>query len=142
MVEVNYLAILACGVVAVVIGFVWFGPLFGKQWMKLAGVDKATPEEMAEGMKKMPLHSFIQFVGALLMGFVLSHHMAFAASYLGTSGYELALMSGFFVWLGFVAPVSVGMVLWEGRAWKYWAIVSGNWLLTLCAMGLILAYWI
>ncbi len=141
MVDVNYLAVLACGVAAIVIGFLWYGPLFGKQWMKLAGIDKATPEQMAEGKKKMPMMAAIQFVGALIMAYGLAHSLIFASAYLNTSGVSAGLMAGFWSWLSFVAPVTVGMVLWEGRKWTYWFIVSGNWLVTLLVMGVILALW-
>ncbi|MDO8488446.1 MAG: DUF1761 family protein [bacterium] len=38
MVPVNYLAILAAAVLSMVLGFLWFGPLFGQTWMKLMGL--------------------------------------------------------------------------------------------------------
>jgi hypothetical protein len=30
--SINYLAILASAIVAMPVGFLWFGPLFGKAW--------------------------------------------------------------------------------------------------------------
>ena len=141
MVPVNYLAILASAVVAIIIGGIWFGPLFGKSWMKMMGMDKMSPEEMTEGKKKMPMLYGIQFVGALVMAFVLSHSLVFASAYLNESGIAAGLMSGFWNWLGFIAPVTIGVVLWEGKPWKLWAIIAGNWLVTLCAMGVILSLW-
>ena len=36
-IQVNYVAILACGISAMVIGSIWYGPLFGKTWMQLTG---------------------------------------------------------------------------------------------------------
>lgn len=38
MVPVNYLAILVAAVLSMVLGFLWYGPLFGKEWTKLMGV--------------------------------------------------------------------------------------------------------
>lgn len=145
MVDVNYVAVLVSAVVALAIGSVWFGPLFGKPWMKMAmGVDMGalTSEQKAKGMKMMPMNMAIQFVGALLMAFVLSHALVFASAYLGESGISAGLQTGFWNWLGFVAPVTIGVVLWEGKSWKLWAIVAGNWLVTLCVMGVILALWV
>jgi hypothetical protein len=142
MVPENYLAILACGVVAIIIGFVWYGPLFGKSWMKMAGIDKASPEEMAEGKKKMPMMAGIQFVFALIMAYVMTHTLVFAMAYLGESGISAGLMTGFWNWLGFVVPTTVGMVLWEGKPVKYWFVVAGNWLVTMLVMGIILALWV
>ena len=34
---INYLAILACAIVAMPVGFLWFGPLFGKAWQREMG---------------------------------------------------------------------------------------------------------
>ena len=83
----------------------------------------------------------IQAVGALLMAFVMSHAFIFASTYLQTSGIAAGLQAGFWNWLGFIAPVTVGMVLWEGKPWKLWMIVAGYWLVTMCTMGVILALW-
>lgn len=45
MIEVNYLAIVVSAVAAFAIGFIWHGPLFGKTWAKLCGIDMS-PEAM------------------------------------------------------------------------------------------------
>jgi hypothetical protein len=43
--EINYLAILASGIIMMVLGYLWYGPLFGKPWMKLAGITKSDMEK-------------------------------------------------------------------------------------------------
>ena len=35
--SINYLAVLACAIVAMPVGFLWFGPLFGKTWARHMG---------------------------------------------------------------------------------------------------------
>lgn len=50
-------------------------------------------------------------------------------------------MVGFWNWLGFVAPVTLGGVLWEGKPWKLWGLNNGYQLLSLLVMGVILALW-
>jgi hypothetical protein len=137
MVPVNYLAIVACAVVAMVLGYLWYGPIFGKEWMRLMGMHGGS----MGGGKNMGMLYGIQFVGALLMAFVTAHALIFASAFLHESGTSAGLMTGFFNWLGFVAPTTIGMVLWEGKSWKLWAIVAGYWLLTLCTMGVILSLW-
>ena len=49
-VSINYLAVLVSAVSAMVLGFLWFGPLFGKEWSKAMGW---TEEQMAAGREKM-----------------------------------------------------------------------------------------
>ncbi len=134
-VTVNYLAILLCGVVSMVLGSLWYGPLFGKMWMSLSGVS------MGGEKKSMTKSYLIAFVGALIMAFVLAHALVFAAAYLKASGVSGGLMAGFWNWLGFVAPVTLGMVLWEGKSWKLWTLVNGYHLVQLLIFGVILSLW-
>ncbi len=140
-VTINYFAVLVSAIAVIVVSFVWYGPLFGKAWMRMVGFDKATPEEMAQGKKKMPMNAFIQFVAALVMAWVMAHGIIFANAFMGTSGAWGGIMVGLMAWLGYVMPVSIGMVLWEGRSWKYWCIVGGNWLVNMAIIGTILGMW-
>jgi hypothetical protein len=139
MIDVNYWAILVAGIFSIVIGGLWYGPLFGKQWMALVGI---TPESM-KSMKMTPMQAMAGgFVVGLLTVFVLAHHMAFAGAYLESSGYELALMSAFWIWLGFFLPVNIGVVLWEGKSWKLFFLTTSYFLVNLVVSALILAYWL
>ena len=81
------------------------------------------------------------FVGSLVMSYVLAHALVFASSYLNVSGTQAGLMAGFWNWLGFIAPVTLGSVLWEGKPWKLWVLNNSYQLLTLLLMGVILATW-
>ena len=33
--DVNWLAVLVAGIIPLVVGFLWYGPIFGKQWLSL-----------------------------------------------------------------------------------------------------------
>jgi hypothetical protein len=50
-------------------------------------------------------------------------------------------MTGFWVWLGFFAPLQSDEVLWGGKPWKLFFINTSYRLVSLLAMGLILALW-
>jgi len=140
VVPVNYWAVLACGVSAMVLGSLWYGPFFGKPWMKMMGISK--PDKMSAKEKNDMMRSYgIMFVGALVTSFVLSHELVFAMSYLKTSGVSAGLTTGFWNWFGFVAPITMGSQLWEKKPWKLYYINSGYWLVQLCLMGVILALW-
>ena len=76
------------------------------------------------------------------MACVLGKFLVFLSSYLNMSGLEAGIKVGFLSWLGFVAPVTLGSVLWEGRSWKFWILTNGYYLITLVVMGSILAFWI
>ena len=91
-----------------------------------------------EGMGKLYA---IQAVGSLVMSFVLAHSLIFASSYTKTSGVSAGIMTGFWNWLGFIAPVSLGSVLWEGKSWKLYFLNNAYYLVSLIVMGVILSYW-
>jgi hypothetical protein len=141
MVPVNYVTVLVCGVVAMIIGFLWYGPLFGKQWAALMGWGELSLEQMAERQKKARPGYVITFLASLLLAFTLDHAIIFAAKYLDVSGVSAGLMGGFWNWAGFVIPVSIGQVLWEGKPWKLWILNASYWLVLLLVMGVILALW-
>ena len=135
-VSINFLALLTCGVINMVLGYAWFGPLFGKEWIKLIGMsDKKMEEAKAKGMGKLYA---IAFIGALVMAFVLAH----AVNYAGAKSISEGMMVGFWNWLGFIAVTQLGGWLWEGKPFKFFTISAGYYLITLMIMGAILAVWV
>jgi putative flippase GtrA len=136
MVPIAYLAVLIAGIVAMILGGLWYGPVFGKPWMRMVGLRK----ESMKTMHMTPAVSMaIGFVAALIMAYVLAHTLAFAQAYMNTSGIMSGLSSGFWMWLGFIAPVTLGVVIWEGKPWKLWFLNAGYYLVSLLLMGAIIA---
>ena len=139
-VPINYVAVLVAAVSSIVLGFIWYGPLFGKKWMELSGMTQERIEAAkAGGMGK---NYAITFAGALVMSYVLAHSLVFASTYLNVSGVSAGLMAGFWSWLGFIAPVTLGTVLWDGKPWVLWILNNAYQLLLLLLMGVILALWV
>jgi hypothetical protein len=134
-IPINYFAVFGAAVSAIALGAVWYGPLFGKLWMKLIGLTK-------EDMKTMNLSPAVAMVGgavtALLMAYVLAHAITFGNAYFGTSGVEGALMGGFWYWVGFAVPITAGAFLWEGKSVKLWILNAGYYLASLMLMSAII----
>lgn len=141
-VPVNYLAVIVAAIAQMALGFVWFGPLFGKQWTALMGWSEA---EMAAGKEKMKSEGWktygLQAIGSLVMAYVLAHVLVFASTYMQVSGFQAGLSSAFWMWLGFIAPVGLGVVLWDGKPWKLFFLQSGYYLVGLLVMGAIIGAW-
>lgn len=134
IVNINYLAVLSAAISNMIIGFLWYGPLFGKQLMDLMGF---TPKSM-KSMKVTPKQAIAGgFVSAVIMSYVMAHFVG----YVQASSIMDGLQVGFWLWLGFVATVMIGKVLWEGKPFKLFAINSGYWLVAMIVMGGILAVW-
>ena len=107
--------------------------------MKLSGMTK---EKMEEAKKKgMTTGYILSFVGALVMAYVPSHSLVFASSYTKVMGVSAGIMAGFWSWLGFVAPVTLSSILWDGKSWNLWILNNGYHLLQLLIMGTILSAW-
>ncbi len=98
---INIWAILISMVISVALGFIWYGPLFGKKWMQLSGIVMPDVKPSFSVMVKPML---LSFVGAILMASVLSFSIIFHDAYFQASGYASALSMGFLLWLGFTVP--------------------------------------
>jgi hypothetical protein len=133
------MAVIVAAIAGIGLGSLWYGPLFGKQWMKIMGISKG---KMDAAMKqKMMMSYFLTFIASIIMIYVLAHSMIFAAVYTNSSGASAAFMSAFWNWLGFIVPVTLGAVLWDGKPWKLFAINGGYWLAQLLLASMILSYW-
>ncbi len=143
-IHINWLAIAAAVVASMAIGFLWYGPLFGKAWAKEMGMApdfKPTNKQFATAM-------ILQFIGAFLTVYVLAHSeeiwRPFSTWGLGTGDGPNALfglMSAFFTWLGFFLPQHLGAVAWENKSWKLCAMNTSGSFAILLSQGMILACW-
>lgn len=139
MVPVNYLAIIVSTILMMIIGYVWYGPLFGKPWSALM---KFTPEHMAAARAKgMTTNYIIMALGAFLMSFILAHAIIFADTFMQIGGALAGTLVGVMNWLGFVVPVSLSIVLWDNKPWKLWFINAGYYLVGLVIIGAVLGLW-
>ena len=137
---INFWAVIVCTIVSIILGFMWFGPLFGKAWMKEMGFSLEHTEDSKQ--KGMGTKQYVLMtLGSFLTAYVLAHAFAFASFATNTHGVLAGVSAGFWNWLGFIAPVTVGVVLWEGKSWKLWFIQGGYYLASLVIQGIILALW-
>lgn len=136
--HINYLAILVCGVLAMVVGYVWYGPLFGKKWMevvKATAMDEAARKEMQK--RAMPLYA-VQFLLVLFQVWVLAYYV---------EGFTQAppIGNALWVWAGFVVPTVAASAMWNNDSakisWARFLIQSGYQLVVFVMFGWILGMW-
>jgi hypothetical protein len=131
-IPLHLLPILAAGLIRVVIGGLWYSPLvFGPAFMRLTG---CTDGEMKA---RLPAALASDIVGSLIMSFILVHAVYYAGA--STPGEGAAV--GLFNWLGFVLVTHFGLVAFEKRPAKLFAINMGFQALSLAVMGGLLAAW-
>lgn len=135
--SINWLAVIVCVVVSMIVGGIWFSPkVFYPAWWKAMG----RSEKDAPGMKNMG----IVWGLTVLASFVQAVFMALMVNAMGSmfGGATLAsgAMAGFLLWLGFVAPSSLTNKLFAGQL-QAWVYEAGNHLVTFVLMGAILGAW-
>jgi hypothetical protein len=134
MMDVNWLAVLAAGVINMIIGSLWYSPLlFLKPWM--ATLPKKEKENKNINMGKI---YGIMFVGALIMAYV----MAMFTKIANTTLLDTGAMLGFWIWLGFVGAVQVSDHVWNGKPMQLLYINTSYRLVSTIAMALILTMWV
>lgn len=132
--DVNYLAILVAAIVAMIVGGLWYGPLFGKQWMALSGISKKSMSKM----KLTPAQGYaVGFVTQLVLCFVYANIIMWT----GVSTFATGALVGFWIWLGFFATTMLGMITWEGKPFNLYALNTLYYLVVLAIQGGILAIW-
>lgn len=127
--------IIVAGLVATVIGSVWYSQaLFGKAWMRLAGVNSKD----AQAAKDVMVRSLIvQFVASVVLAFILDMFVDLYGARIFSEG----ALVGFWVWLGFFATTLVGSVLWENKSWRLYMLHSMYYLVMLSVVGGVLTIW-
>lgn len=131
-ITLNYWAIVATAAWSMVLGSIWYAkPVFGKAWMQLVGM---TDEKAKQGAAKAMI---MMVVAALVQAYVFAHVID---AFLGDTLFE-GIMGGVWMWLGFVAAVTIADVFFAQRPMKLWVITSGYQLANLVVGGVILALW-
>lgn len=134
LVPVNYIAVLVCAISNMIVGYIWYGPLFGKEWSKLIGF---TAEKQAKAKKGMGQSYAIMFVTSLITAFVLFHFIWYAAP--GSYTLFIAVKTAIWAWVGFVATTQLTKHIFtpDKKPLKLLYIESGYQLVSLIIMGVI-----
>lgn len=140
--HINYLAVLVSVVALFFLGFLWYGPLFGKAWARLMGFPPDFKPAGAQIAKSMGL----TILGSFLTAYVLAHSVLVWRPSTWKVGADEASWSygffgGLFTWLGFYVPVLLSGVAWENKSWKLFAINAAYYFVGLQVVGAILAHW-
>ncbi|MDA9333851.1 DUF1761 domain-containing protein [Polaribacter sp.] len=164
--EMNFNVLFLAALVPMIIGFVWYGPLFGNAWMKEMGFTK---ESLAgTNMVKTLIISYVFsfFIASFLM-FAVIHQSGVYSTLAGEPGFNEKAGEGFAFFqdfintygdrfrtfghgalhgvitsIFFVLPILSIVALFEKKTVKYVAINAGYWMVTLAIMGGIVCQWL
>ncbi len=164
--EMNFNVLFLAALVPMIIGFFWYGPLFGNAWMKEMGFTK---ESLAgTNMVKTLIISYVFsfFIASFLM-FAVIHQSGVYSTLAGEPGFNEKAGEGFAFFqdfintygdrfrtfghgalhgvitsIFFVLPILSIVALFEKKTVKYVAINAGYWMVTLAIMGGIVCQWL
>ena len=132
----NLVVVLVSAVISFIIGMLWYSPvLFGNVWIKL---EKRSTKDMKQAKASgMTWRLVCAFIGAFITAYVAAHFVAYVAAVTFMQGMQL----GFWLWLGFAAPLQFGIVLWNNKPVKLFFINTLQVLVNLMIVNGILAVW-
>ncbi|OIO63207.1 MAG: hypothetical protein AUJ47_06425 [Candidatus Marinimicrobia bacterium CG1_02_48_14] len=139
--SVNYWAVLVSALVFFGLGALWYGPLFGKSWMKAMGInpdDAAKMQAETNMVKSFGIMLVASFIASLATAHIIGYMLVVFPA---PSALSVAWTSAFWLWLGYSFTYILTAPAFENRPWSYVFINGGYWLVGLLVIASILGIW-
>lgn len=129
--NVGLKGVIIAAVASFILGFLWYGPIFGNYWAKLMKMSKKSkPKNLISLM-------IMNFIGVFLTALVLS----LLVSSLNVVGWSSSILFAFWIWLGFFASATLlNGSLWEGKTLELYFLNAVFWFINLIMMTWIVSY--
>jgi hypothetical protein len=127
---INWLAVVVGVVVSYVVGFLWYGPLFGNTWLRIIGKKR-------EDIEASPSMYAVTAVASLVTMVVLA--MVIAA--FGAETFVDGLVAGAVVFIGLGATATFVFTTFSGPPLGAWFLLAAYQLLVHGVMGGVFATW-
>ena len=133
--RINYLAVIVAAVVHFIIGGLWYGLVFGNQFIHLIGWSQ---EKLAQVANQSHGQEYlIAFVSSLVLVFILAHFVQYTKAKTAVDG----LQTAFWLWLGFIVTTQLSTVVFEERRLGLYLLNIGYQFVGTAVAGIILALW-
>lgn len=133
---INIWAVLVATLSTFLVGWLWYGPLFGEKWMNTVGLS----EEQIKSGDMGKIFGFA-FLFELIMALNLAVFLTGSPEADEMMNAQMGAFYGFLVGFGWVFFALAVNSLYEQKSWKYIFINGGYWTVTFTVMGLILGAW-
>ena len=136
--SLNWLAVIACVVVSMISGAIWYNPkTFFPAWWKAIGKD----ENEKPGGENMGIVWGMTVLGSLVQAIFVGLFV----NALGNANSGATLISGaltgLFLAIGIVAPTALVNKMFAGHGFKVWLIEVGNHVVNFVLFGAIFGAW-
>lgn len=129
----NLWGVIAATVASVILGALWYSPLlFNKDWSKYSGIDMNAVDK-----KTTQKGYLIMAVSSLVTAYVLA---CFVINFTPVTVSD-ALVTAWWLWIGFVATTMSVNVAFGGHKWQRFIIDAGYQLASLLLMAALLYRW-
>jgi hypothetical protein len=131
---INYVAIVIAAVVAWFAGAAWYMTL-GRIWTAAIGM---TPGQMEENRKQPG--AYLPFIYVFVCDLIIAWMLAGVLAHLGTGQVTLrnGIITGAFLWFGFVITTMVANNTFARRDHRLLLIDGGHWLVVLVLIGAVI----
>ncbi len=145
MPEINYLFVALAGLVPMIIGSLYYGPVMGKQWMDSLGF---TEKDVQGG--NMPVIFGVSILFSMILAFAMKMNIELTHKEVNDAGqlvfgsfhtFKHGALHGLFTGLMLGIPALISNSLFQRNTGKNIIINVAYWLLTFTLMGGILDAW-
>lgn len=128
--NIHWVSVAAAAISSFIVGGIWYGPLFGKAWMKAFGVNEEDLKKR-NVPKTFGLSLLLAFIAALILDMFIGPEadVTFGAS------------AGFFTGTAWVATFLGILYLFEMQSFRAYGINAGYCVVALTIMGTVLGAW-
>jgi Protein of unknown function (DUF1761) len=130
--KTNYVAVVVAAVAYWLLGALWFGVLFGKQWMALENMSEAQARSM---------NPVLPYVVSMLLNLLIAYSVAQVCAWRNANTSGRGASVGVLLWIGIVGPITFTTYMYEMRPKTLFAINEFYPLAGLVLMGAILGAW-
>ena len=134
---INHLAILIAAIVGWLGGAVYY-TLLAKPWVAAQGL--TVDQHRAQLAAKTGIAKAAPFILAFVANLVMAWILAGMVGHLGAVTIRSAVISGLFVWFGFVVTTLTVNNAFGGRRYLLTVIDAGHWLLVVVLMGAVIGW--
>jgi hypothetical protein len=128
--DISWIAVLIGVILNMALGAFWYSPSFlGPQWVEAHGFRM---EEMR--------HSPLNYVGAIFISLVTSLVIAGITYYFGINRIGLAVLTGFWLWLGLIATSQFSGVIWSKKPFKVFLIDAAYYLVSTVMLFVLFSF--
>lgn len=128
--NINWLSVIVAAISSFLIGGIWYGPLFGKAWMKEFGFSEQDIKKR-NIPKTFGLSLLLAFMAALILEMFIGRE----------ADIVFGAIAGFFAGFGWVATFLGILYLFEMKSLIAYLINAGFCIVSLTIMGAVLGAW-